>query len=241
MTVDSSFLEENAPLINVAQWVPRSIVNGPGERFVLWVQGCVFRCPGCINPAFLTFEEKCPTSVAALAERVLGVKGIEGITYSGGEPMAQAQGLYYLTKRLKAAGLTAASYSGYTLEELQNHIDPFVPLLLDQLDLLIDGRYVAEQSGQLPWRGSNNQKAHFLSPAYGHLAEVSDLANREVEFIMGESQFISTGIFDLKFVRRLEEVLRESSQPDSSPLRELDQLPNQAEYSTKPRSNNALS
>ena len=221
--------EETVPLINVVQWVSRSVVNGPGERFVLWVQGCPFRCPGCINPSFLTFEEKHLMSVEAIAERVLAVEGIEGITYSGGEPMAQAPGLYHLTRRLKAAGLTAVSYSGYTLQELQNHSDPYVPLLLGQLDLLIDGRYVAQQSGQLPWRGSNNQEVHLLSPAYSHLAATAQTAHREVEFIVGENQFTSTGIFDSKLVRRLEEMLRESPDQISQDLRALDRLINQGE------------
>jgi anaerobic ribonucleoside-triphosphate reductase activating protein len=199
--------EETVPLINVVQWVSRSVVNGPGERFVLWVQGCPFRCPGCINPSFLTFEEKHLMS----------------------EPMAQAPGLYHLTRRLKAAGLTAVSYSGYTLQELQNHSDPYVPLLLGQLDLLIDGRYVAQQSGQLPWRGSNNQEVHLLSPAYSHLAATAQTAHREVEFIVGENQFTSTGIFDSKLVRRLEEMLRESPDQISQDLRALDRLINQGE------------
>ena len=37
-------------LLNVARWITRSRVNGPGERFVLWLQGCSLRCPGCWNP-----------------------------------------------------------------------------------------------------------------------------------------------------------------------------------------------
>jgi len=212
---NSFAIELDNPTLNVAQWTERSVVNGPGERFVLWVQGCPFRCAGCINPAFLTFEARQHFSVEAIAERVLATKGIEGITYSGGEPMAQAKALYFLTRRLKAAGLTAASYSGYTLEELQQHADPYVARLLDELDILIDGRYVAQQHGQLPWRGSNNQRVHLLSPAYQHLEATVQQPHREVEFIIGQDQFTSTGIFDHSFVRRIEEILR--SAPDLNP------------------------
>ena len=30
---------------------PRSRANGPGVRFVVWLQGCTLGCPGCFNPS----------------------------------------------------------------------------------------------------------------------------------------------------------------------------------------------
>ena len=78
--------------ITAADWEERSVVNGPGERFVLWLQGCPFRCRGCFNPAFLPFAGGRRVLVAEMAERILSVPGVEGVTYSGGEPMAQRAG-----------------------------------------------------------------------------------------------------------------------------------------------------
>jgi anaerobic ribonucleoside-triphosphate reductase activating protein len=182
------------PLLSVASWLERSVVNGPGERFVLWLQGCPFRCPGCFNPDFLPFEGGRPMSVAEVASLVEGVAGIEGVTFSGGEPMAQAEGLATLAAILKARGLTLACYSGYTLEELRAAGDPSVLALLDLLDILIDGRYEAAQRATLPWRGSRNQRVHFLSPAYRHLASTVDRAHAEVEIIIGAEGLVRTGM-----------------------------------------------
>lgn len=203
--------EDNSTItLNVAAWQERSIVNGPGERFVLWLQGCPFRCPGCFNPDFLRFVPRHLLSVAEVAELIGRVKGIEGVTYSGGEPMSQARGLYQLGQLVRARGLTVASYSGYTLAELRDLEEPWVARLLGQLDLLIDGRYDATRRANLPWRGSRNQQVHFLSDAYRHLAKWADEEGREIELIVRPDGFLSTGILDLAVLQRLEAHFKET-------------------------------
>jgi anaerobic ribonucleoside-triphosphate reductase activating protein len=196
--------------LSVAAWEKRSCVNGPGERFVIWVQGCPFRCPGCFNSDYLQFEGGAEYSVEDLARVIQGVSGIEGVTFSGGEPMAHAKGLYYLSQRLKTIGMTIFCYTGYTLEELQQKHDPWIDHLLSCLDILIDGRYDKTQQVDLHWRGSANQRVHFLSSAYKDLAEEVNHKQRETELIIKENGFISTGILDVKFLNRLEEILVES-------------------------------
>jgi anaerobic ribonucleoside-triphosphate reductase activating protein len=194
--------------LNVAAWQARSAVNGPGERFVLWVQGCPFRCPGCFNPDFLPSVEAQRMTIAEVAGLVGRVSGLEGVTYSGGEPMAQARGLYRLSRLLRQRGLTVVSYSGYTLEELHALGDPWVMKLLGCLDVLIDGRFDAGQRANLPWRGSHNQRVHFLTDAYRHLAERVQEARTDVELVVGRGGFVSTGIFSPALLGRLERVLR---------------------------------
>jgi anaerobic ribonucleoside-triphosphate reductase activating protein len=196
-------------LLNVAAWEARSVVNGPGERFVLWVQGCPFRCPGCFNQDFLPFMKRCSFRVEELAEMIMSVPRIEGVTYSGGEPMAQAEGLYHLSSVLKARGLTVISYSGYTLGELEGKQNPWIARFLSTLDVLIDGRYDRRQPASLPWRGSSNQQVHFFTKAYKHLSDSSNERGSEVELIIGDNGFVSTGVFDETFLKRLEEVLNE--------------------------------
>ena len=104
--------------LNLGAWQERSVVNGPGERFVLWLQGCPLRCPGCFNEEFLPHIERHLIEIDEMLTWVLDVSGIEGITYTGGEPFEQAQGLALLSKQLQAAGLTVVCYTGYTLERL---------------------------------------------------------------------------------------------------------------------------
>lgn len=198
--------------LNVAAWEERSVVNGPGERFVLWVQGCPLRCPGCFNPDFLPFVQRHRMSVAEVAARILRVSGIEGVTYSGGEPMAQAKGLYHLSLLLKERGLTVVCYSGYTWQELQAMPSPWVRRLLGCIDILIDGRYEASQRANLLWRGSRNQRVHFLTDTYRHFEAQVNQPHSEIEFIVAKDGFVSTGIFSEAFLRRLNEVLKEGVQ-----------------------------
>ncbi|MBI1790627.1 MAG: 4Fe-4S cluster-binding domain-containing protein [Acidobacteria bacterium] len=62
--------------------LPRSTVNGPGARAVVWLQGCGLRCPGCFNPATHPFDRDRDKTVEEVAERVLACEGIEGVTFS---------------------------------------------------------------------------------------------------------------------------------------------------------------
>jgi anaerobic ribonucleoside-triphosphate reductase activating protein len=204
--------EQNPEIfLNVAAWEERSIVNGPGERFVLWVQGCPFRCRGCFNPDYLKFNERPGFRVGELAERIKSVNGIEGVTYSGGEPMAHAKALYFLSRELKKVELTIVCYSGYTLEELKGLDDPWVDRLLSCIDVLIDGRYDRLKPANLPLRGSSNQRVHFLTNTYAHLARKVERERKDVEIIIGANTFVATGIFDVEFLNQLERVLNEGT------------------------------
>jgi len=82
----------------------------------------------------------------------------KGVTFSGGEPFAQAEGYAELAAALKQRGYEVASYSGYTFEQLL-HGTPAQRKLLEQLDVLIDGPFIqAEKSLEIAFRGSKNQR-----------------------------------------------------------------------------------
>lgn len=188
-------MSKRSNYLNLAVWQERSAVNGPGERFVLWVQGCSLRCPGRFNPEMQPFVRRHMVEVEQMASRILTVPGIEGVTYTGGEPMVQAQGLALLNELLRPSGLTVVCYTGYTLEALrvqnesENSLESqtclggipnkfgrpnldWVERLLSCVDILIDGPYVREKAANLLWRGSSNQRVHFPTDAYRHLKPV---------------------------------------------------------------------
>src|SRR3974377_261937 len=71
--------------------------NGPGLRAVVWFQGCSLQCPNCFNPGTHPFEgSHIPPSEVAEAVFQAATEAVEGITFSGGEPMQQAADLLAL-------------------------------------------------------------------------------------------------------------------------------------------------
>lgn len=164
-----SLLEIPAGYLNIMGYVDESEVNGPGSRAVVWVQGCLRECPGCFNPDSWSFEINELISVDALAERILSNPNNEGVTFSGGEPFWQAPALAVLARQVKAAGLSVMSFTGFTLEQLQDDYAPAgAQELLEQLDILIDGPYIeslAIHSPDCPV-SSRNQRVHIFNPAF---------------------------------------------------------------------------
>ncbi|MCP4696772.1 MAG: radical SAM protein [Gammaproteobacteria bacterium] len=195
-------------LLNLGAWQARSVVNGPGERFVLWVQGCPWHCRGCINPEFLPARPaKHHLRAAELAAKILAIQGIEGVTYSGGEPFLQAAALAELSEPLHTAGLGVVCFSGYTVEALREKNDAATNRLLQQTDLLIDGMFEQDQAAPLRWRGSRNQRLHFLTARYARYAHEADRPVHEVELSLSRDTMTASGFWPEGFVERLKSIL----------------------------------
>ncbi len=157
--------------LNVARVLPRSAANGPGDRFVIWVQGCPLACAGCWNLDTWAFERRDLRDVDALAAEVLATTGIEGVTFTGGEPFVHARALAELARVARGAGLSVFVFTGYELVELTKREHR---ALLALADVVVTGRYVeAQRTVDLPWRGSSNQEVHFLTQRYGPCDMVS--------------------------------------------------------------------
>jgi len=144
-------------VLNLAGFLPRSAANGPGIRAVVWVQGCPIRCRGCFNPASWSFSSATKISSDELAARILATDTIDGVTFSGGEPFAQADALACVGVQVRDAGLTVVTYTGYTHEELATGTDPAWNRLLGVTDLLIAGPYIKKLACRDPYVGSSNQ------------------------------------------------------------------------------------
>lgn len=137
-----------------------SIVDGPGLRFSVFVQGCSHGCPGCHNPES---QPACGGTVRAVDDVVAEIEQnplVRDVTLSGGEPFEQCAACLALARKLKGRGYGIWAYSGYLYEGLASGaVDPLAPELLACCDVLVDGPFVqALNSYDLKWKGSSNQR-----------------------------------------------------------------------------------
>lgn len=145
--------------LQLAGILPESVVDGPGLRRVLFVQGCPHHCPGCHNPETWDIGAGTAVDTADILEMAGWPGLVSGVTFSGGEPFGQADALGELAAALKARGFHLMAYTGYTWEQLQELADPSVQRFLAALDLLVDGPFLQElRTGGLAFRGSSNQR-----------------------------------------------------------------------------------
>ncbi|WP_353928826.1 anaerobic ribonucleoside-triphosphate reductase activating protein [Desulfofundulus kuznetsovii] len=152
-------VQETGIRLRLNGMVYESVVDGPGLRDVVFVQGCPHRCAGCQNPGSWDFGGGTEVDIANVLVSLPSSPLVSGITFSGGEPFCQAAALVEVARQVKARGLDIWVYTGYTWEELLAHPDPAVKRLLVLADVVIDGRFVqAEADLSLPFRGSRNQR-----------------------------------------------------------------------------------
>ncbi|MBE7450955.1 MAG: radical SAM protein [Kofleriaceae bacterium] len=174
---------------------PRSRANGPGTRFVIWLQGCTLGCAGCFNPATHATGGAALTTDALLAE-VTATRGVDGLTLSGGEPMQQAAAALELVLGARRLGLSTLMFSGYTRAELA--AQALGPAVLAHLDVLVDGRYQASARTGHGLRGSANQVVHLLTGRHRR-DEVEATPTTEIR-IARDGSVVLTGVDPLKRV-----------------------------------------
>lgn len=146
-------------MLRVAGTVSDSIVDGPGLRFTVFVQGCPHHCPGCHNPETHPFGGGALIAVDELARKLADNPLLAGLTLSGGEPMEQAGPCARLAKAAHGLGLNVWTYTGYAYEQLLERKRPDQLALLAETDVLVDGPFLLEQkSYEALFRGSRNQR-----------------------------------------------------------------------------------
>lgn len=166
--------------LRIHRFLPFTRAEGPGNRACLWVQGCPIRCPGCFNPGTWSKDGGQEIAVEELAARIPNIDEIEGVTFLGGEPFEQAEALAELGQKVREAGLSVMTFTGYVLEDILRSSRQGWHDLLDATDLLLDGPYIRDLTDtSRPWVGSSNQRYHFLTPRYRYLEpELENLPNR---------------------------------------------------------------
>ena len=136
---------------------PDSIVDGEGIRTVIWTQGCSHHCPGCHNASTWDFDGGALVDVDDVITELMGIKNQDGITLSGGDPIFQADACYEICKAAHEMGLNVWCYTGFKYEQIL--FNPKARRLLEQIDVLVDGRFVEEEkSFDIYFRGSRNQR-----------------------------------------------------------------------------------
>lgn len=179
--------------------------NGPGQRAAVWFSGCTLRCTGCWNEETHAHGKGTDIEVVELSDRLLAIEGIEGITFSGGEPMQQAFRLYQLMSliRSKRPEMSFGMYTGYTQRELEagrfdeffaGQMIPSYPMewnrVKSHLDFAVMGRYnQLLRTSNLPLRGSSNQELVLFSDRYS----LSSFEEQFVEITINPNNTTLTG------------------------------------------------
>ena len=147
--------------MNYIQIDKTSISNGLGVRVVLWCAGCSIHCDECQNPQTWDFNSGKPfdDKVKAYLFEQLSKPYIQGITFSGGNPLDHPYQIFLLTKEIKEKfpNKDIWLYSGYTYEQIYQSHEKLKALCY--IDVLVDGPYIKElRDITLPFRGSTNQR-----------------------------------------------------------------------------------
>ena len=129
--------------LNIYHYEVTKDVLGFGKRLVFWVAGCPFRCPGCIEEKLQPDHLGNITIVTDVHHQICDyLPEIDGITFSGGEPLWQSENIITLFDMLPK-DLDKMVFTGYVKSELNE-----VQLkCFNYFDLVVDGRFVENKSG----------------------------------------------------------------------------------------------
>lgn len=144
-------------MLSVIDIVEDTMVDGPGFRTSIYCAGCPNACPGCHNPQSWDINEGRQMTTDEMM-RVIEADPFANVTFSGGDPMYQAEGFTELARAIRQrTNKTIWCYTGFTYEALVRN--PKQRALLEQIDVLVDGPFVKSlRDDDLLFRGSSNQR-----------------------------------------------------------------------------------
>ncbi len=144
-------------MLRILSIVEDTMVDGPGFRTSIYCAGCLHACPGCHNPQSWDPEGGRLVETEEVMA-VIEADPFANVTFSGGDPMYQAEGFALLAQAIKErTQKTIWCYTGFTFEQCLNH--PERRRLLQLVDVLVDGPFVmAQRNTDLRFRGSENQR-----------------------------------------------------------------------------------
>ena len=153
--------------MKVASITTCDINNGPGVRCTVWISGCSHKCPGCHNPELADYDygkyKLLSPKVFEILENELNKDYIDGITFSGGDPLDQPKRSIRELRTMLGwikehwPNKSIWIYTGDKIEDLIK-----VPVIVSTLrftDVLVDGLFeIDKRDITLPFRGSTNQR-----------------------------------------------------------------------------------
>lgn len=179
---------------SVHSHLTESTVNGPGRRFVIWVQGCDIACDGCFNPDTHP-RRQANSSVESMLDLVRGTKGLEGVTITGGEPLQQPESLRtFLGLLRRKTSLTSVVLTGYSRREIETHHERWKSVA--DADMVVCGRYNAALHIASGLRGSSNKEYWALTSQY-NADDFQALPPLEV-LVFPDGQVAFTGMSDMR-------------------------------------------
>jgi anaerobic ribonucleoside-triphosphate reductase activating protein len=183
-------------VINIHSLIKNSRVNGPGDRFVIWTQGCRKGCKNCYNPETWSHYKNNLITIEEIINQIKD-SNATGVTISGGDPFEQPREIFSLLEKISLLDLKdgVIVFTGYTIEEIKTI--PQLESCLKYIDLLIDGRYFEDLRISSGLAGSSNQQFHFLTDK---ISREEVLIDQEVEihFSSGLIQITGFPIIDRK-------------------------------------------
>ena len=176
-------------------------VLGPGKRIGIWFCGCPHKCKGCSNPELWDFQDKYNVSletVMALVTSIAKDNQVDGFTITGGDPMYQAEELQRLLALLREINSDILVYTGYEIEELSDD-------QLENISVLIDGRYIEDCNNNCILRGSDNQRIHILdSDMESKYSVYLQKASNQIQNFSTSGGIVSVGIHKPNFLNDLD-------------------------------------
>lgn len=193
------YFNSNPGFLNIAAFCSETYALGPGARAAVWVQGCIFHCPGCIAPDWIPQKKAILIKPEDLANKVTENPRISGVTLSGGEPMLQAALLYEFLIHCKSKrDLDVILFTGYQYEVLlQKDEQTGIPQLLNLTDVLIDGPYIQAKNDGIGLRGSSNQRILYLTNRLKN--QKLETFPRQIEYQFTGSETLIVGIPPLQW------------------------------------------
>lgn len=178
-------------------FLPVSRANGPGQRAVVFFQGCTILCQGCWNPKTHKFSgSNIPESeVLKRITTAMNFEALEGVTFSGGEPMDQPDALLDLILKIRGEcpGLSLGMFTGYSEGELELNLPHLWCEISGLLDFAIMGRYERQLRSNRPLRTSANQRLVLFGDRYAE----ADFSEQLVEVSIAEDGFTSISGFPI--------------------------------------------